>query len=192
MTVRAHLLKAEWNSCADFVWRTPGRYLSPVRAPFCSRTVCARRLARGGCSVGQAIVLLEEASAVAGPRFVFLSRTVTDENGGTIGEYVTWMVVSPNSRPLGRAADWFVRYDDCRDAVLAVRERAGELRIVISVAGSDWHWRGTVDGIPVAASTRAYLRQHECDYNAQRFLEALPEAQILTAVRAVRSGMPIR
>jgi hypothetical protein len=129
---------------------------------------------------------------VSGPRFILLSRAIADGAKDGIKEYVTWMVVSPNSRPLGRGANWFDDVDACRAAVVELRERATELRIVISVTGSDWQWRGALDGTATAMSTRSYLRQHECDYNAQRFLEALPYAQLVAAVRTVRGGQPVR
>jgi hypothetical protein len=174
-----------------FVRRTPAGHLALLNKSHISRTVCARRLARGGV-FGQKVVLAEEASAVAGPRFILLSRAIVDGPKDGIKEQVTWMVVSPNSRPLGRAASWFDDIDSCRLAVVTLRERASELRIVISVTGSDWQWRGALDGTAIAASTRSYLRQHECDYNAQRFLEALPEAQLVAAVRTIRSGQPVR
>lgn len=171
------------------MWRTPIRYLARTKPPFFSLTVCARQLAGGGV-VGQVLGMPEEASAVAGPRFVFLSRAVANQHGDVIGENVTWMVVSPNSRPLGRAADWFADYDECRNAALPLRERAAELRIVISIAHGQWQWRGELAGRSVAVSTRLYLRQHECDYNSRRFLEALPDAQIIAGVRTVRNGSP--
>jgi hypothetical protein len=129
---------------------------------------------------------------MAGPRFVILSDSPTEQRVHDTGERVTWMLVSSNSRPLGRAAEWFVGIDVCRNAVALVSERASELRITIAVAGSDWQWRGALDGVPVAASTRSYLRQYECDYNARRFLEALPLAQVVGGVRIVRNGLPTR
>ena len=135
---------------------------------------------------------VEEASAMAGPRFVFLSRPTTNQHGDTVGEDVTWMIVSPNSRPLGRSAVWFADYDECRKAALPLRERAGEMRIIISVSGGQWLWRGDLAGTPIAISTRSYLRQHECDYNSHRFLEALPMAQIVAGVRVVGRGTTAR
>jgi len=125
---------------------------------------------------------------VADPRFVFLSRAVSNEQGEVIGETVTWMVVSPNSRPLGRAAAWFADFDTCRDAVTPLRNRASEIKVVISAARGQWYWRGLLDGIITAVSTRDYLRQHECDYNVRRFIEALPLAQIPLVVRTVGTG----
>jgi hypothetical protein len=129
---------------------------------------------------------------MAGPRFVFLSRAITNPHGDTVGEDVTWMIVSPNSRPLGRSAVWFADYDECRAAVLPLRERSEELRIAISVSRGQWQWRGDLGGLPVAVSTRSYLRQHECDYNSHRFLEALPNAQIASGVRVVGRGASAR
>ena len=124
---------------------------------------------------------------MAVPRFVFLSRPVVDETHEVIGGDVTWMLVSPNARVLGRAADWFVDYETCRTALTLLPTQRDLLKSVISVVAGQWHWRIEIDHVAVAVSSRSYLRQHECDYNLQRFLDALPTAAIAPAVRIVRN-----
>ena len=124
---------------------------------------------------------------MAVPRFVFLSRPVVDEAAEVIGGDVTWMLVSPNARMLGRAADWFADYEACRTALALLPAHRDELKSVIFVADGQWNWRVEIDRVVVAVSSRSYLRQHECDYNLRRFLDALPTAEIAPAVRIVRN-----
>jgi hypothetical protein len=37
-------------------------------------------------------------------------------------------------------------------------------------------------------SSRSYLRARECTYNLERFLEAVPSAQVVAGTRSVRRG----
>lgn len=125
---------------------------------------------------------------MSGSRFVFLARPVVDVHAEVVGTDVTWMLVSPNARPLGRADHWFPDYESCSAAVPLLRESRDRLRIVISVSRGNWDWRLDLDGIPMAVSSRSYLRQHECDYNVRRFLEAVPAATVMTSIRSIRNG----
>jgi hypothetical protein len=121
------------------------------------------------------------------PRFVLLSRPVVDASGAAFGVDVTWTLVSPNARALGRAPEWFADLDTCRAAILAVVAGTARLKAGLSVLGNQWQWRMELDGLVVAVSSRAYLRQHECDYNIRRFLNALPIAETAASVRNVRN-----
>jgi hypothetical protein len=126
---------------------------------------------------------------VQGSRFIFLSRFVLDASGAVADDILTWMLVSPNHRPLGRAATYFASDEACRVAALRLRAHAGRLRTGASVdPGGHWVWRADLDGITAAVSTRTYLRQQECQYSLRRFLEALPVAEPATGIRTVRSG----
>jgi len=127
---------------------------------------------------------------VQGSRFIFLSRLVPDDSGDSAGEVLTWMLVSPNNRPLGQAAGYFASHHDGRAAVLRLRQHAADVTAVTTGAApaGHWVWRVALYGVPVAVSTRSYLRQQECTYNMRRFLEALPVAELVAEVRVVRSG----
>jgi hypothetical protein len=116
---------------------------------------------------------------VQGSRFIFLSSD----------ELLTWMLVSPNHRPMGRAATYFDDDEECREAVLGLRAHAARVRPTTAVEpGGHWAWRVSLDGTVAAVSTRTYLRQQECRYSLRRFLEALPVAELASGVRTVRSG----
>jgi hypothetical protein len=106
------------------------------------------------------------------------------------GGSVTWMLVSPNNRPLGRSTRTFDSVVACREAVLSLRQQRGRLRPTATAteSGGRWAWRLDLDGAVVATSSRAYLRQRECEYNLHLFLDALPTAEFVSAVRSVRSG----
>lgn len=137
---------------------------------------------------------------MSGSRFVLLSRRVAVDTrdsdawqgdawvgGGSATEALTWMLVSPNSRPLGRAVRWFGDVDDCRADIGSLREHREHLSIAVSVTGGggQWSWRADFQGVPAAVSSRTYLRQHESDYNVRRFLEAVPNAELATTIRLV-------
>jgi hypothetical protein len=126
---------------------------------------------------------------VQGSRFIFLLQLVPDESGEPADEILTWMLVSPNHRPLGRAATYFASDGACRAAALGLRAQAGRVQAVAAVGpGGHWVWRVDLDGVTAAVSTRTYLRQQECHYSLRRFREALPVAELATGVRTVRSG----
>ena len=103
---------------------------------------------------------------------------------------MTWMLVSPNNRPLGRGGTSYPSTDDCRAAVRRLRERHTGATSTVSVmeGNQQWAWRVQLDGATVATSTRTYLRQRECSYNLHRFLAALPAAALDESVRVIGSG----
>ncbi|PZG08647.1 hypothetical protein C1I95_29815 [Micromonospora craterilacus] len=51
-----------------------------------------------------------------------------------------------------------------------------------------WIWRLELNGRIVAVSSRSYLRARECTYNLERFLEAVPQAEIVVGIRSARRG----
>jgi hypothetical protein len=123
-------------------------------------------------------------------RFVFLARRTDEDGADDRRDDISWMLVSSNSRPLGRAVRWHHGLDACLAEVHTVRAHLDRLRGVMSVvnAGRNWRWRVDLDGNPVAEASRVYVRQYECDYNMRRFLEALPVADIPSTVRMVHRG----
>ncbi|MDW5324447.1 hypothetical protein [Plantactinospora sp. KLBMP9567] len=125
------------------------------------------------------------------PSFVFLamsagSGTRVDE----AAEEVIWMLVSPNNRKLGRGEVGYRTYVECWAAVKRLREqhhRASALALTDEFTGQ-WAWRLDLDGETVAISSRSYLRARECNYNLERFLAAIPLAEIVEGTRLVRKG----
>ena len=93
------------------------------------------------------------------------------------------MLVSPNSRPLGRSPRWFGDPAECRSDARHLGTAGVELTpTVVAVSGTgQWQWRIT----DLAVSARTYLRQHECEYNVRRFIEALPGAQFVPGLRFI-------
>ena len=123
-------------------------------------------------------------------RFVLLARRTDEDAPNSPRDDISWMLVSSNSCPLGRAVRWHHDMEACLAEVHTVRAHLDRLRGVISVvnAGRNWRWRVDLDGNPVAEASRVYVRQYECDYNMRRFLEALPIADIPSTVRMVHRG----
>ncbi|MEN3609122.1 hypothetical protein AAH979_06180 [Plantactinospora sp. ZYX-F-223] len=105
-------------------------------------------------------------------------------------EEVIWMLVSPNNRKLGRGEVGYRTYVECWAAVKRLREqhhRASALALTDEFTGQ-WAWRLELDGETVAISSRSYLRARECNYNLERFLAAIPLAEIVEGTRLVRRG----
>jgi hypothetical protein len=125
-------------------------------------------------------------------RFVFLALAAAAAGDGAVAEATTWMLVSPNNRPLGRAARTFETYGACRDAVLHLRAGFAAVRSTVAAVESSgqWVWRVEVGGATVGMSSRSYLRARECHYNLDRFLEAVPAALVVAGARSVRGGRP--
>lgn len=123
-------------------------------------------------------------------RFVFLAAPMPESKDGEEGEGILWMLVSPNNRPLGRGTTYHATYGACRQSVLDLQancERVKPVETTVDLTGQ-WTWRIDLDGEPVAVSSRSYLRARECTYNLERFLEAVPSAQVIAGTRSVRRG----
>ncbi|MFJ8579093.1 hypothetical protein [Micromonospora sp. NPDC093277] len=124
------------------------------------------------------------------PRFVFLAAPATQAQVAPERERILWMLVSPNNRQLGRSASYHDVYADSRQAVLDLQQnldRVIRLESLVEMTGQ-WTWRLKLDDHAVAVSSRSYFRVRECTYNLERFLEAVPQADILAGVRAPRRG----
>jgi len=118
-------------------------------------------------------------------RFVFLSLSTADEAS-------TWMLVSPNNRPLGRAGRTFDTHAACRADVEHLRANLAAAHTTVAAVETtgQWVWRIDLAGAIVGVSSRSYLRARECHYNLDRFLEAVPAAQVVAGTRSVRGGRP--
>ena len=115
-------------------------------------------------------------------RFVF----VAFPGAGELAE-VIWILVSPNNRPLGRSATRHESYTKCYASLLYLRTQPDRVTPTVAVEQhGQWSWQITLDGIPVAVSSRSYLRIRECNYNLERFLETVPEAAIVPGTRRAR------
>lgn len=112
-------------------------------------------------------------------RFLLLAQRTVDRVTDAATESVTWILAAPNSRTLGRAAEWFNDAVACRMDLLRLRDRHTDLRPVVTVGAEDgqWRWRVSLDGTAVAVSGRGYLRLFDAEFNLQRFLQALPTAE---------------
>ncbi|MFJ6196620.1 hypothetical protein [Micromonospora sp. NPDC092111] len=123
-------------------------------------------------------------------RFVFLSMLPSAGPQSDSDAGVVWMLVSPNNRALGRGYGVHDSYAGCRAAVLALRDGGPRCRPLVSNVDrtGQWTWRILLDDRPVAVSSRSYLRTRECGYNLERFLEAVPTAELVAGTRTVRRG----
>jgi hypothetical protein len=132
--------------------------------------------------------LFVEGDKVQRARFVFLAAPVPDSD--PVAEGIVWILVSPNNRPLGRGTTYHETYGECRQAVLDLQanaERVMPMEMTVERTGQ-WTWRIDLDGATVAVSSRSYLRARECTYNLERFVAALPNADIVAGTRSARRG----
>ncbi|WP_329106408.1 hypothetical protein OG792_00900 [Micromonospora sp. NBC_01699] len=126
------------------------------------------------------------------PRFVFLAAPMPESQGGPTAEGILWMLVSPNNRQLGRGTRYHEVYADCRQSVLDLQgnfDRIKTTETSVERTGQ-WIWRIDIDRTTIAVSSRSYLRARECTYNLDRFLEAVPQAEIVAGARSARRGRP--
>jgi hypothetical protein len=130
---------------------------------------------------------------VPNSRFIVLSVMVAGDTDVDDRETISWLLVSSNNRPLGRAAGSYASCDACREDVHRLREEHHRVTSVATLTecgrnGGQWTWRAELDGQTIAVATRTYLRHRECEYSRQRFLEAVPASELARTVRSIRSG----
>jgi hypothetical protein len=133
---------------------------------------------------------------VPSSRFIVLSVMVAGESDDDGHESISWLLVSSNNRPLGKAAASYPTSEACREDVHRLRQQYGRVRSIASLTegreagrtGGQWTWRAELDGEAIAVATRTYLRHRECEYSRQRFLEAVPASELAATVRSIRSG----
>jgi hypothetical protein len=156
--------------------------------------VAGHQLAERGGAAGVRRTWKPEGPTVQRSRFVFLALPMPDGNAGDAdrapAEGILWMLVSPNNRPLGRGTTYHEAYAECRNSVEHIKANAHRVVPVETTVErtGQWTWRIELDGAPVAASSRSYLRTRECAYNLTKFLEALPTADIVAGTRSARRG----
>ena len=94
------------------------------------------------------------------------------------GEWVAWRLVGSNHREIARSAGVFRDAAAAREAIITVRtgvERA--------TAGTDavrglWAWQLSIDGAPVAVSSRPYQRYRDCADSLATAVAAIKVAQL--------------
>ena len=112
---------------------------------------------------------------MAQPRFQLIpgSRLSSSPEGG-----VSWRLLGPNNRELGRAAMSYVDAEAAQEAILRIRHLAvlGEAHIIHDQRGGLWAWHLDDDGVRVATSGRGFRHERECRYNLEQFRDAAPDA----------------
>lgn len=113
-------------------------------------------------------------------------RTDRTERAGRAGPAeqpecrIGWRLIGANNRELGRSAVTFDSLDVCRAAVVQLRERIDQARVLFAMADATgtWIWRLGFGGTEVAVSGRTYQRQRECQHSLSLFLLAVPLASV--------------
>jgi hypothetical protein len=96
------------------------------------------------------------------------------------GSWVAWRLTGANHRELGRSSRVFPDLVLARaDAqVLHDRIAVAEAEILALAHTGTWCWRLTLEDVPVATSSRGYLRHRECAYNVSAFAAAAAIAEL--------------
>ncbi|GGJ12731.1 hypothetical protein [Streptomyces brasiliensis] len=112
-------------------------------------------------------------------RFLYVVRGA-GQRPGRGEQAVGWRLVGSNHRELGRSAESFDGFAECRAAVLRLRERIADAKALLSTTESagGWSWRLEIDGRAAAVAGRPYQRQRDCQYNLGQFLNAVPVADL--------------
>ena len=120
-------------------------------------------------------------------RFIFLS-TLVQTGAGQASDGLFWLLISPNSRQLGRGYMVYQSYHGCRTAASLLRQQLAQAKASTAAdeVTGQLVWRVDLDGVTVAVSSRSYLRMRECQYNLDRFLEAVPQAVVAEGVRVIQ------
>ncbi|MER6123388.1 hypothetical protein ABT173_12095 [Streptomyces sp. NPDC001795] len=114
----------------------------------------------------------------------------TQRRPGESEEQVGWRLIGSNHRELGRSAELFTGFAECRAAVLRLRERIADAKVLLTTSegAGGWSWRLEIDGRAVAVAGRLYQRQRDCQYNLAQFLNAAPVAELTEPTLHSRSG----
>jgi len=103
-------------------------------------------------------------------------------------EWYSWRLMGANNRELGRSALRYESYAGARQAVGRLQRHADQLvcTTVVDPGTGRWGWRIELDGGAVAVSGRWYERDHDSRLGMDKFVDLLPEADLLDAVVALR------
>ncbi|MEU3980952.1 hypothetical protein AB0F77_12665 [Streptomyces sp. NPDC026672] len=112
-------------------------------------------------------------------RFLYVVRGAGQRPRGD-DQAIGWRLVGSNHRELGRSAETFDGFAECRAAVLRLRRRIADVKVLLSAAESvgGWSWALEMDDRTVAVAGRRYQRQRDCQYNLGQFLNAVPVAEL--------------
>ena len=98
-----------------------------------------------------------------------------------------WRLISSNNWELGRCAAPRIDLDACVVEVMSLRaaidRTVGE---VVPVAAGGWRWRLALDGVPIAVSSRFFLRRVECESTLAQFRKVAATAPAVPRLRTVR------
>jgi len=102
------------------------------------------------------------------------------------GQWVAWRVVGSNHREIARSAGVFGDAAAAQEAIAVVR--AGIERATAStepVRGS-WAWQLSINGTPVAVSSRLYQRPRDCTDSLETALAGIKVAQLRDTIPRLR------
>ena len=129
-------------------------------------------------------VLVAGALASGARRLAWPGRSELVGEPSATGHWVAWRLLGRNNHELGRSPRVFPTADAAVADVTELCRVAleGTMAVLADGAQAEWRWRFLVDRDVRAVSSRSYLRQRECHYNAATFRSALGSACVPAVV----------
>jgi hypothetical protein len=116
---------------------------------------------------------------VAQPRFRFVSRTRPGQAYAAGCSSVSWRLIGPNNRELGRSFNGFPDLRACVGAVLRLQQEIDRAESFITAAHltGTWSWRLELDGAPSPWPAGRTSASVSAGSTSGSFLAAVPVAQ---------------
>jgi hypothetical protein len=123
-----------------------------------------------GTSVGDWLV--ESTLGKRGSRFVFVpGRTASRSHAFGVSPTVSWRLLAPNNRPMGRSIGVYSSTAQCQAAAeLLTSEHVHLCSSVFVDSDGRWRWAVSLDGRPLAESPTGYFRRLELSRAMTLFL----------------------
>ena len=95
-----------------------------------------------------------------------------------------WRLISSNNWELGRCSAPRRDLDTCVHEVLSLRESIDRaVEDVVADPKGGWRWRLALDGVPIAVSSRSFLRRVECESTLAQFRKVAATAPAVPRLR---------
>ena len=106
---------------------------------------------------------------------------MTGEPPGAVAYgWYAWRLMASNNRRLASSIASFATRPYAVDAITLLKSDVAALQAIVLTNPHDgsWGWRVEREGAPVAVCPHWYERERDCRGGVDRFVEALPKAQI--------------
>jgi uncharacterized protein YegP (UPF0339 family) len=119
--------------------------------------------------------LVESTLGKRGSRFVFVpGRTARRSHSFGASPTVSWRLLAPNNRSVGRSAEEYTSTEQCQAAAeLLTSEHSHLCSAVVVDSDGRWRWTVSLDGRLLAESPTGYFRRLELNRAMTLFLTTM-------------------